>query len=379
MNEQASPLDESEGRVSADDRASTSGTHRSQETISFDASPGFSVWLVEQQISLALTTYQAGKLILVGTQPGGQLSIFERTFNRCMGLWSDGQTLWMSSLFQLWRFENLLQYGQVVRGYDRLYVPQVSYVTGELDVHDVTVESNGRVVFVNTRFGCLSTISDRHSFLPLWKPPFISELVAEDRCHLNGLAVRDGSVRYATAVAPADSADAWRERRCDGGCLIDVQSNELLVTGLSMPHSPRFYRDKIWLLNSGTGFLGSIDPGGSSFEPLTFCPGYLRGLAFVGDYAVVGLSLPRDNRAFSGLDLDQNLIQRSVKPICGVQVIDLNRGELVHWMQIEGIVSELYDVVCLPDVGRPMALGLRTNEIRRILSMGAPESPSNNL
>ena len=150
----------------------------------------FPEWLAEQRLSLGFTTYQAGKLFLIGLQPSGRLSVFERTFNRCLGLWSNGQTLWMSSLYQLWRFENVFEAGQSHDGFDRLYVPQVGYITGDIDIHDVAIEDSGRLVFVNTLFGCLATTSDTHSFVPLWQPPFLSKLAAEDRCHLNGLAMR---------------------------------------------------------------------------------------------------------------------------------------------------------------------------------------------
>ena len=144
------------------------------------ASRQFTAWLHEQRISLAFTTYQAGKLFLIGLGPDGKLSIFERTFNRCMGMWSNGQTIWMSSLYQLWRFENVLEPGQTAPdGYDRLFVPQVGYTTGDIDVHDVSVDDGGRVVFVNTLFSCLATMSQTDSFVPLWKPPFISGSSAE--------------------------------------------------------------------------------------------------------------------------------------------------------------------------------------------------------
>ncbi|MDA1252079.1 MAG: DUF4915 domain-containing protein, partial [Planctomycetota bacterium] len=137
--------------------------------------------MAEQQVSLAFTTYQAGKLFLLGLQPDGRLSVFERTFARCLGLWSDGQTMWMSSLYQLWRFENALEPGQDADGHDRLFVPQVGYTTGDIDIHDVAVDDNGQVLFVNTLFGCLATTSETHSFVPRWKPPFLSKLAAEDR------------------------------------------------------------------------------------------------------------------------------------------------------------------------------------------------------
>ncbi|HJZ55726.1 MAG TPA: TIGR03032 family protein, partial [Gemmataceae bacterium] len=180
------------------------------------SSRGFPDWLAEHRIGLACTTYQTGKLLLLGLRPDGQLAVFERTFNRCMGLWADGQTLWMSSLYQLWRFENALAPGHRYQDHDRLYVPRVGYTTGDLDTHDIAVESGGRVVFVNTKFSCLATLHDRDSFTPLWRPPFVSRLAPEDRCHLNGLALEDGRARYATAVSRSDVADGWRERRRDG-------------------------------------------------------------------------------------------------------------------------------------------------------------------
>ena len=334
------------------------------------ASRGLTSWLHEARLSVAFTTYQAGKLFMVGLQPDRRLSVFERTFNRCLGLWGDGQTLWMTSLYQLWRFENALEPGQSVDGFDRVFVPQVGYTTGDLDIHDVSVDADGKVVFVNTLFGCLATTSDRNSFLPLWQPKFLTKLAAEDRCHLNGLAMENGRPAYVTCVSRSDVADGWRERRQDGGCVIDVRNDEVIATGLSMPHSPRVYRDQLYLLNSGTGHFGKVNRGTGQFEPLTFCPGYLRGLSFEGDYAIVGLSQCRENRTFSGLALDDNLKKYDAEPHCGVCVIDLRSGDLVHWLWLKGVVNELYDVVALSGVRRPSALGFKTEEIRRTITIG---------
>ena len=328
-------------------------------------------WLAEQKLSIALTTYQIGKLYFIGLKPDNGLSVFERSFNRCMGLCSTSNGLYMSSLYQVWRFENVLEAGQQQDGYDRLYVPQVGYTTGDLDIHDMAVDSDGRLVFVNTLFGCLATLSETHSFRPLWRPAFISKLAAEDRCHLNGLAMKDGQPAYVTAVSQSDVADGWREHRNGGGIVIDVTSNEIVCTGLSMPHSPRWHNGRLWLLNSGTGDFGYIDLESGRFEPLCFCPGYMRGLSFHGHFALVGLSKPRHNKTFSGLALDDNLKSRNAEARCGVQIIDLRTGDAVHWLRMEGVVEELYDVVALPNVRRPMALGFKTDEIRRVLSVEA--------
>ena len=334
----------------------------------------YTAWLAEQKLSLAFSTYQAGKLFFVGLQPDGRLSIFERTFNRAMGLWSDTQTLYLSTLYQIWRFDNVLAPGKRQDGYDRLFVPQVAWTTGDVDVHEMSVAGDGRLIFVNTLFSCLATLSESRSFAPVWRPPFISKLAAEDRCHLNGLAMKDGRPAYATAVSRSDVGDGWRDRRVDGGVVIGIGSGEIIAEGLSMPHSPRWHDDRLWLLDSGTGYLGHVDLNSGRFERVAFCPGYARGLAMHGRFAVVGLSRPRRNRTFQGLPLDDALARNDGEARCGLWVVDLESGDAVHWLRIEGVIEELYDVAALPGVVRPMALGLKTDEIRRVISV-ADEAP----
>ncbi len=338
-------------------------------SLEFSASRQFNSWLQEQNLSLAFTTYQAGKAFFIGLQPNGKLSIFERSFDRCMGLYAGKNTLYLSSLYQIWRFENPLQAGQTNNGYDALYVPQMSYITGDLDVHDLIVEKSGKLVLVNTLFSCLATVSQTHSFKPIWQPPFITKLAAEDRCHLNGVALKDGKASFVTVVGKTDIADGWRDNRQNGGCIINVQTNEIIAEGLSMPHSPRWYQDKLWVLNSGTGEFGFINIKAGSFEPIAFCPGYLRGCAFSGNYAIVGLSQSRDNKTFADLPMNKKLEEQEVEPRCGLMVIDLNTGDIVHWLRIQGVVKELYDVAVLPGIKRPMAIGFKSDEIRRVISI----------
>lgn len=332
-------------------------------------------WLAEVNASLAFSTYQSGELFLVGRRPDGELSVFERRFNRCMGLWTDSQTLWLASRYQLWRLENMLPDGQVDSGgFDRLFVPRVGYTTGDIDVHDMAIEANGRLVFVSTLASCLATVSERYSFQPLWRPPFVSRIAIEDRCHLNGLALDNGVVRYVTACGQSDVVDGWRDCRDDGGCVIDIISNEIVCGSLSMPHSPRVHEGKVWLLDSGRGQLGYVDLQRGGFERVAFCPGFARGLSFIGDYAVVGLSKPRRDGSFGGLALDAALLDRNAKARCGLQVIDLRTGDAAHWLRVEGSIQELYDVVAMPNVRQPKALGFMTNEIHHALSLPTDNS-----
>ncbi len=343
----------------------------------------FPAWLAGQRVSLAFTAYQTGTLFLVGLKLSGRLSVHTRTFNRAMGLWSDGQTMWLGTAYQLWRFENLLEPDQRSGERDRLYTPMVGHTTGDIDIHDIVVEADGRVVFVNTLFSCLATPDARQSFRPVWQPPYVSRLAPEDRCHLNGLALRDGRAAYVTSVSRSDAAAGWRGRREQGGVVVDVATGDVVVDGLSMPHSPRWHQGTLYVLNSGSGHFGRVDLKSGQFEPIAFIPGYLRGLAFVGDFAVIGASKPRENRTFTGLELDANLRQRDVDPRCGLYVVDLVNGTIVDWLNIEGALGELYDVAVLPGVECPAALGFKSDEVRRTIKLGtqlwtadAPKPPA---
>jgi len=332
--------------------------------------PGF---LGSHRIALAISSYQSGRLYLLGQNVDGGLMVHERFFRKAMGVAvTDPDTILLATLYQILKFRNVLAPGQNINGiFDACYVPRQTFITGELDIHDVGLLSDGRIVFVNTLYNCLATTSERHSFTPLWAPPFISKIVKEDRCHLNGLALHEGVARFVTAVSRSDTIDGWRDRRAHGGVVVDVQSGEVVVDGLSMPHSPRMHRGKLWLLNSGTGELGWIEPAraarGAQFHAVAFCPGFVRGLAFFDDYAFVGLSKPRYQR-FEGLELDRKLAEADSEPWCGVQVIDLRGGTCAHWFRIDGSVTELYDVAVVPGNVRPMAIGFANNEIMEFIT-----------
>lgn len=345
-----------------------------EPTFELTTSRQFPNFLAEHKLGVAFTTYQAGKVFLLGLQPDGRISVFERTLERCMGMVAGPGTLHIATLYQIWRFRNALDAGVLHEGHDALYAPRMSWVTGDLDVHDLGLLPDGRPAFANTLFSCVATVSESDSFVPLWKPRFISKLAAEDRCHLNGLAMEGGKPRYVTVVGKSDVADGWREHRAGGGCVIDADSSEVVAGGLSMPHSPRVHKGQLRLHNSGSGEFGRVDLAAGRFEPVAFCPGYLRGLTFVGDFALVGLSQSRDNRTFSGLALDDALTTRDAEARCGLMVIDLSSGDAVHWVRLSGVVRELYDVVLLPGVTRPSAIGFKADSIRRVITIGEAAS-----
>lgn len=350
------------------DAADKTQPEKAAPTVTYSMSSGFRGLLNRLDLSLGFTSYQSGKLYLVGRNPKGGIMVDERLFPKAMGICVEGHMLALATLFQIQRFENVLDKGQFINHtQDACYVPRVTYTTGVLDAHDIGLMADGRIVFVNTAYNCLAVPSERHSFTPIWMPPFISALVSEDRCHLNGLAMENGKPRYVTAVSRSDTIDGWRDRRADGGIVIDVETGEIVCTGLSMPHSPRIANGRLWLLNSGTGDLGEVDLAGKTFRPHMFCPGFGRGLAIRGRHAFVGLSKPRYKR-FEGLALDERLKAADSEPWCGVQVIDLDSKTCVEWFRIDGAVAEIYDVAVLPGVACPMALGFASNEIKTLIT-----------
>jgi uncharacterized protein (TIGR03032 family) len=331
-------------------------------------SRGLAGWLAANRMSIAISSYQTGRLYLVGSDTQGRVNFFERIFERAMGIVGNAQRLYLGGLYQLWRFENVLKPNEVIhQQFDKCYVPRNAQTIGDLDIHELGIRSNGKVVFVNTKYSCLAELSQTHSFKAVWKPKFISRLAPEDRCHLNGLAMVDGEPRYVTAACRSDSVDGWRDRRQDGGIVIDITTDEIVCEGLSMPHSPRWANGKLWVLNAGTGELGWVDFDKKKFVPLVFCPGFLRGLSIVGNVAVVGLSKPRNQR-FEGLPLDDELRKRDAEPWCGVQVVSLANGDVLNWIRFEGDINEIFDVSFLPNVRNPMMLGLRTPEIREFIT-----------
>jgi uncharacterized protein (TIGR03032 family) len=225
-------------------------------------------------------------------------------------------------------------------------------MTGDIHVHEMAWAGE-ELWFVNTLFSCLCTLDDRHSFVPRWRPPFITALAAEDRCHLNGLALADGRPKYVTAMAETDTPQGWRPNKATSGCLIDVAEGRVVARGFAMPHSPRVHQGRVWLLDSGTGRLVTLAPATGEVRPVSEQPGYTRGLAFYGAYAFVGLSKIRETSTFGGVPIAER--RESLR--CGVGVVDLTTGRNVGHLEFKSGVDEIFDVQVLPGVRLPALSG----------------------
>lgn len=339
-------------------------------------SPGLGAWLNEVGGSLAFSTYQTSRLFFLFAEEDGQTVAQERIVGSAMGLAIDRRALWVSNKEQIWRFSNVGSVTVKDESWQAVYMPRKGYFIGRCDTHDIIPGAvfKGRgyeLAFVNTAFSCIATVDPHYGFRPLWKPDFITALSPEDRCHLNGMGLHDGELAYVTLCGRFDTPIGWKAVKNGGGCVVDIRSDEVLCeTGLSMPHSPRWHQGRLWLLNSGDGDFGYLDNG--RFVPVTLCPGFARGLCFVGDYAVIGLSKLRDNFFSTGMALKSRLEDLHIPQRAGLLVVDLRTGKTVHWLTIEGIVTELYDVAFLPGITRPYTPGFGEPDLHRRV-VHAPE------
>lgn len=308
----------------------------------------FPALLDELGISLAVTTYQAGRLVFVRSE-GDHLNTHFRSFDRPMGMATLEDRLAVGCGVQVWEFRDVPAVAPKVEPagrHDACYLPRRSHVTGDIDIHEMEYSPTGELWLINTRFSCLCTLPEDCSFAPRWRPPFVTALAAEDRCHLNGLALVDGQPKYATALGSTDTDAGWRTNKARGGVLMEIPENEVLLRGLSMPHSPRWYRDQLWLLESGDGSLGRVDPAAGKYEQVCELPGFTRGIDFFGPLAFVGLSQVRESASFSGIPLVDRLQERT----CGVYVMNLETGRVVAFLKFTSGVKEIFAVRVL--VGR---------------------------
>ena len=311
--------------------------------------------LTELACSLVVTTYQAGRLMLLRSE-GNSLNTHFRRFPRPMGLAVHAGRVAVGAgreVVELYNMRAVTEKLDPADRHDACYLPRHSHITGDIDIHEMGfarppsaghASAEAELWIVNTRFSCLCTLDHQHSFVPRWRPKFISTLAPDDRCHLNGMCVIDGRPRYVSALGEGDTAAAWRERKADGGVLIDVESDEVICRGLSMPHSPRWYAGQLWLLESGDGSLGTVDMRTGQYEAVIKFDGFTRGLSFCGPFAFVGLSQVRESAVFSGVRIADQVQQRT----CGIAIVHLPTGRQVGFVHFQDAVQEIFAVEVLP-------------------------------
>lgn len=313
------------------------------------STPSVAGLLRQGGFSLLVSTYQTGKMITLRAGEK-ELNTHFCSFPSPMGIAVGPRHLAFGTDSHVWHYRNQPAVAAKIEPkgvVDGCFLPVRMHFTGDIRVHEMAWAGD-ELWLVNTRFSALCTLDQESSFVPRWRPRFITALAAEDRCHLNGLCVVDGRVRYATALGEADTPGGWRETKASGGILIDVDSGEIVARGLSMPHSPRWYRDRLWILESGKGEFGHVDLESGRVETVAQLPGFTRGLAFAGPYALIGLSQVRES-LFGGIPLTERLQER----VSGVWVIDLRTGAVAGLLKFQDLVQEIFDVQILPGLRYP--------------------------
>lgn len=316
--------------------------------------------------TLVISTYQAGEVLFIGSKGDDKLVQLPRNFKKAMGIAYEPGRMAVACLDEVILFANSPQlafhYPNKPNTYDALFVPRATYHTGYLDIHDLEFGRDG-LYAVNTYFSCLVRIDEKFNFTPVWKPPFITALASEDRCHLNGMAMVDGLPRYATAFNQGDSPRSWKDGLPGGGILIDIKTNEIIADDLQMPHSPRVYGDKIYLLQSATGELISIGINTGQQETIVTIDGFVRGLSIYNDIAFIGLSKIRkkDGAAFSQLPIAEKA------QTAGVVMVDLKTEKIIGQMIYHESVEEIYDVRFLPGLMRPNIMNTLTDDHKAVM------------
>ena len=333
-------------------------------------SPNIPELLQQLNCTLALSTYQAGKVVMLSSLDGERLVQLPRTFRKPMGIALDGSKMAVATLDEAIILANspelALHYPNKPATYDALFMPRATYYTGQVDIHDLEWGADG-LYAVNTSFSCICRIDDNYSFTPVWKPPFISKLAHEDRCHLNGMAMEAGRPRFASAFNTGDSKQSWRENITETGILMDIHSDEIIATGLPMPHSPRLYDGKLFILLSATGELAQVETASGKPEVVCRLDGFVRGLGRCEDYAFIGLSRLRENSStFAKLPFAHRAQQ------AGIVVVHLPTGALSGFIRYQASVDEIYDVQVLPGMRRPNILN--PYEAQHRLGLSIPEA-----
>jgi len=318
-------------------------------------------FLAKLGVSLFVSTYQAQRVMALASN-GAKLSILMRVLERPTGIALKDRRAAIVTKRQVWFFKDsgvTRDSDGRVLPYDLCLVPRQSYVTGDIAGHEAAWHGDDLIV-VNTRFSCLCKLDPAWSFVPVWKPPFVSQCVPEDRCHLNGLVLDEDGPRFVTALGEGDTKESWRESKVNGGVIVDVRSNEIITRGIAMPHSPRFYADKLWVLESGTGSLQVVDLDSGVRTTVVKLPGYLRGLSFYDRYAFVGLCKIRgDRETFGGMPIEENVEELK----CAIYVIDISSGQPVGFIEFTKGIEELFDVCVLPGAKNPHIIGFEEDTL----------------
>ena len=344
-------------------------TNKALQPFSCSYTPNVPELLKGLNCTIALSTYQAGKLVFLSAKNDESLIQLPRTFNKPMGIALDHakDKLALASKDEVILFKNSKElawhYPKSPQKYDSLYLPRVTYKTGYLDLHDLEF-GHDKLYAVNTLFSCISLIDEEFNFTPYWQPKFITDMVSEDRCHLNGMVMENGKPKYVSCFNQGNTMQSWRQNVTKGGVIIDLDSNEVLAENLAMPHSPRIFNGELYVLLSATGELVKIDKNTGEKEVIVKLDSFVRGMDVCGEFVFIGLSKLRKNSS-TFASIANNFKENSA----GIAIVHLPTGSLVGKLQYHTSVDEIYDVKILPNKIRPNIINPQSEESNLAVSI----------
>lgn len=334
-------------------------TQTSLAPFSCTYTPNLPELLTRLDCSIAISTFQAGKVVLISPENEESVVQLVRDFNKPMGMAFKED--WMAiatenEVILLRDSPDLAKtFPHAPQVYDHFYFPRATYYTGSVDIHDLHFGQNGELWAINTSFSALCTVGNDYSFSINWKPHFISALGVGDRCHLNGLAMKDGNPAYVSALGNGDHPQSWRENITKGGVIVDIASNETVIAGLAMPHTPRVYDGKLYCLLSAAQQLICVDVDAGTYEVVAQIPGFVRGMDRIGDYLFIATSKLRKNSStFRHLEI------ANVADKASIILLHLPTASIVSRLEYQMSVDEIYDIQIIAGSKRPNLFNTQT-------------------
>lgn len=333
-------------------------------------SPQVPELLNKLKCSIALSTYQAGKIVLISPHPDNEKLIsLPRSFQKPMGISVQDDQMVISTKDEVITFQNskdlATHYPNKQNTYDNLWLPRATFYSGQVDMHDIGFGKDS-IYAINTSFSCICKIDGTYNFTPVWKPPFLDKIEQGDLCHLNGMVIQNGLPKYTTALGTSNTPGGWRDNITAGGVLMDVEKNEIILDQLAMPHSPKMYNNELYMLTSANGDFIKVDTENKDYELIKKFDGFCRGLSIHEDFAFIGFSKLRKNSSTFG-----KLKFSDKANFAGIKIVHIPTKAEVGEIRYQNSVDEIYEVCVLKDMMRPNILNTM-NELHKF-SLAIPD------
>ena len=165
---------------------------------------------------------------------------------------------------------------------------RIRLVERSLDLHDVLWDQD-HTYLVSTTLNAVFRFDAAFVEVERWTLPG-----EDDSQHVNSLCLHEGRL-LASRFGRFDVHRGYKGATRGAGEIFDVKTGEVVIGGLSQPHSLVSHAGRLWVCDSEAGVVrayhGFVETRAHAFD------GYVRGLAFGASAAFVGLSRSRNTGA----------------------------------------------------------------------------------